>query len=143
MFVLLLRDFGTLYDSCMLSIFFILSQIYYEALSMFFQTASLTRNRLLLVAPVGASFESFEGEITPSDRLHADLIAETQRLRGGIYLEDGAIDASQLTPDGRHVSDLDHESWHLLTITPAGRMVGCTRFRRHANTVCPDELGVR
>lgn len=109
---------------------------------MFFKTASLTRNRLLLVAPVGASFESFTGEITPSDRLHADLIAEAQRLRGGIYLDDGAIDASELTPDGRHVSDLDYESWHLLTITPGGRMVGCTRFRQHANTVCTGELGV-
>jgi hypothetical protein len=126
----------------MVSIFFILSQIYYEALSMFFQTASLTRNRLLLVAPVGASFESFDGEITPSDRLHSDMIAQAQRLRGGIYLEDGAIDAAQLTSDGRHVSDLDYESWHLLITTPAGRMVGCARFRQHANTVCTRELGV-
>jgi hypothetical protein len=109
---------------------------------MFFNNTSLTRNRLLLVAPAGASFESFNGEITPSDRLHSDLIAEAQRLRGAIYLEDGAILPSDLTADGRHISDLDDESWHLLTITPTGRLVGCTRFRQHANTVRPTELGV-
>src|SRR6266478_4657024 len=102
----------------MLTIFILLSQVYYEAFLMFFNTtASLTRNRLLLVAPVGACLESFNGEITPSDRLHSDLIAEAQRFRGGIYLDDGAINRGELTPDGRHVSDLDNESWHLLTIT--------------------------
>lgn len=109
---------------------------------MFFTNTSLTRNRLLLVAPAGASFDSFHGEITASDRLHSDLIAEAQRLRGGIYLEDGAIDASELTSDGRHVSPLDEESWHLLTVTPSGRLVGCTRFRQHATSVRTFELGV-
>jgi hypothetical protein len=126
----------------MVIIIVLLSKVYYEAFLMFFHNLSLTRNRLLLVAPAGACLESFNGEITPSDRLHAELIADVQRLRGGIYLEDGAIDPSDLTSDGRHVSALDEESWHLLTITQAGRLVGCTRFRQHPNTVRTDDLGV-
>ena len=109
---------------------------------MFFNASSLTRNRLLLVAPADGDLKPFTGEITLCNQRHAELLADAQRLRGRLYLEDGAISRSDLTEDGRHLSDHDQESWHLLLMTPGHRVVGCTRFRQHRNTVRPGELGV-
>ncbi|HWE49322.1 MAG TPA: hypothetical protein VG273_06015 [Bryobacteraceae bacterium] len=65
-----------------------------------------------------------------------------QRLRGSVYLEDRAINRSQLKGDGRHVSEWDDRSWHLLTMGPGGKVLGCLRFLRHANTVESWELGI-
>ena len=111
--------------------------------NMFLTASSLTRNRLLLVAPADGNLKPFTGKITPSNQLHAGLLADLQRLRGRIYLEDGAISRSDLTEDGRHLSDHhDEESWHLLLMTPEHRLVGCTRFRQHLNTVRACNLGV-
>jgi hypothetical protein len=65
-----------------------------------------------------------------------------QRLRGRMYLEDGAIRPCDLQIEGRHLSELDSRSWHLLTLDATGSVVGCTRFRQHPNTVTRDELSV-
>jgi hypothetical protein len=65
-----------------------------------------------------------------------------QRLRGRIYLDDGAIRPSDLKSGGRHISDLDGDSWHLLTLSGTGSVLGCTRFRQYPNTVSSDELSV-
>ena len=54
------------------------------------------------------------------------LLAEMQRFRGSVYLEDGAITAEQLT-DGRHRVDADDSSWHLLVVDQDDRVCGCVR----------------
>jgi hypothetical protein len=79
--------------------------------------------------------------MTFSDQAHSALIAEMQRLRGEVYLSDGAIQPSQLTA-GRHVSPSDEESWHLLTVRRDGTILGCVRFLRHPNTVRCHQLKV-
>src|SRR5947209_8749236 len=89
----------------------------------------------VLIAPPGAALRSFSGEITPSDKLYGHFITELQRLRGRIYVEDGAVDTSDLEADGRHVSSLDVKSWHLLTVGRDGSVLGCTRFRQHSPSV--------
>ncbi|MCU1335660.1 MAG: hypothetical protein JWO19_1241 [Bryobacterales bacterium] len=72
-------------------------------------------------------------------RVHTDargrdkLLGQMQKLRGKVYLEDGAIDAAQLT-DGRHRVDIDERSWHLLVVDKDGQVCGCVR--QHAY---PDE----
>ena len=69
-------------------------------------------------------------------RVHTDaarrdkLLVEMQRLRGSVYLEDGAIEAGQLT-DGRHRADADEVSWHLLVVDEDDRVWGCLRFHAH------------
>lgn len=65
-----------------------------------------------------------------------------QRLRGSIYLEDRAIRESQLNSDGRHVSEWDARSWHLLTMSETNKVLGCLRFVMHANTVKSTDLGI-
>lgn len=54
-----------------------------------------------------------------------------QRLRGRIYLHDGAISRSELSGDGRHILPGDDRSWHLLTVSDVGEVMGCTRFLQH------------
>jgi hypothetical protein len=64
-----------------------------------------------------------------------------QRLRGRIYLEDGAIHASRLV-DGRHHSDVDSLSWHLLVVNAEDRIFGCARFHEHSKPVVFSKLNV-
>jgi hypothetical protein len=74
--------------------------------------------------------------------LHQRLLTDAQRLRGRIYLQDGAILTSQLLSDGRHVQAADQKSWHLLTLDERGRVAACTRYLPHSNTVSFSELTV-
>ena len=54
-----------------------------------------------------------------------------QRLRGALYLEDGAIHSEQLIPDGRHELSVDTRSWHLLTLDKDRNVSGCSRYLAH------------
>jgi hypothetical protein len=101
-----------------------------------------TNSRFFLLAPSTASLRPFSGKVVVSNQLHSRLLADAQRLRGRVYVDDGALEPSDLTADGRHISHIDDESWHLLSMTPSGRLAGCTRFRQHPNTVHAGELGV-
>jgi len=61
-----------------------------------------------------------------------DLLAQMQRLRGSIYLQDGAIGPGDLT-NGRYQLDEDEGSWHLLVLDKQDRVCGCARYREHSN----------
>jgi hypothetical protein len=63
------------------------------------------------------------------------MLAQAQNLRGRIYLEDEAIEPTDLTPDGRHYIGSDEESWHLLTMDSDGTVCGCARYLAHENTI--------
>ncbi|MEP6713960.1 MAG: hypothetical protein ABJC09_00200 [Terriglobia bacterium] len=65
-----------------------------------------------------------------------------QRLRGRLYLEDGAITKEQLSRDGRHILPTDDQSWHLLTLGRAGEVLGCTRYLQHGTGTRFDDLCV-
>ena len=97
---------------------------------------------LILLAPRDACLKAFSGPITRCDSAHARLMAAMQRFRGEVYLNDGAIHDSRLTPSGRHVSPFDDRSWHLLNVRKDGAVLGCIRFLRHPNTVTCNQLRV-
>lgn len=109
---------------------------------MHLNVGSRARTGFMLLAPSSASLSSFRGQIVSSEHIYSELLTETQRLRGRVYLEDNAITPADLTRDGRYISELDDESWHLLTMSRSGKVVGCTRFRQYPNTVTADELSV-
>lgn len=69
-------------------------------------------------------------------------LGELQRLRGKVYLEDGAVQGEQLTTDGRHQVQADYESWHILAVDEEGRVGGCARYLPHRSDVRFEELGV-
>jgi hypothetical protein len=53
-----------------------------------------------------------------------------QRLRGQVYVQDGAISQSSLV-DGCHQSERDGRSWHLLVLNAQDRICGCARYYEH------------
>src|SRR5947209_5625910 len=80
-----------------------------------------------LLAPLHVEAPEVFYEVENSPSRYSALLAEMQRLRGGVYLRDGAIESSQLAPDGRHILSVDRESWHILVLGPGGRVLGCMR----------------
>lgn len=96
----------------------------------------------ILLAPAGASVPTAFNNVTHSHRLHGRLMSSMQRLRGSIYLGEGAISEAQLTSDGRHVQPADNHSWHLLTVGDSGQVLGCARFHTHAVSAKWEQTGV-
>lgn len=100
-------------------------------------------NDLVLLAPADSIIPtSFTRRHVDKDQ-HTHWLNAVQRMRGRIYLADQAVEASQLTPDGRHVQDADDKSWHLLAVDPSGDVQGCARYRHLTGRIGFDDLGVR
>jgi hypothetical protein len=100
-------------------------------------------NELVLLAPSGCFIPESFTRCYVDRKKHAHWLSEAQRVRGSIYLADGAVRDSQLTSDGRHVQATDYDSWHLLAVDGNGKVQGCARYRHHTGTVGFDDLGVR
>ena len=99
--------------------------------------------RLVLLAPPGASVpSSFRNVTVDPDRLK-DLVSEMQRLRGTIYLEDGAVQQHQLSREGLHQTPEDERSWHLLFTNNLGRITACVWYLEHPETTSFDRLRVK
>jgi hypothetical protein len=97
---------------------------------------------LLLAPSTGGVPEAFSNPSFDPGQ-HAQMLAKAQKLRGRIYVEDGAIEPHDLTPEGRHYIASDEESWHILTLDSGGEVSGCTRYLAHTNTISFAQLGVR
>src|SRR5688500_16959183 len=92
-----------------------------------FRSQSSGCGTLLLLAPSFPSNGSFEN-LRNEPSQHRRLLNEAQRLRGRVYLNDGAIAAQQLTVDNRLVHPHDDRSWHLLILDNAHSVAGCIRY---------------
>lgn len=101
-----------------------------------------TTGSLMLLAPWADRIPDTFHNVGVDREQHTELLGQVQRLRGSLYLEDGAIEASQLTTDGRHVQQADDLSWHVLSVQPGGQVTCCARYREHPSDVVPEELGV-
>src|SRR6266446_663274 len=86
--------------------------------------------RLILLAPETTIPKSMENVTADSDR-HGLLLRQVQRLRGRVYLNDGALRREQLTRDGRHETPEDSKSWHLLVMDDAYQVSGCIWYLEH------------
>jgi hypothetical protein len=65
-----------------------------------------------------------------------------QRLRGRVYLDDGAIAKAELSADGRHILGADDHCWHLLNVDETGEVVGCIRIQQHGGGTRFDDLRI-
>src|SRR5205809_648904 len=99
--------------------------------------------RLMLLAPPRASARGFFQNVTVDDRLHRAFVGNVQRLRGGVYLEDGAISPTQLSTGGRHQTPEDANSWHLLMLGRERHVSACVWYLEHENTTSLESLRVR
>ena len=101
---------------------------------------SSIEQRLVLLAPSGLAVPNqFKNQSTDALRARR-FMNELQRLRGSVYLADGAVQPDQLTPDGRHESEDDRRSWHLVVLTPSGAISGCSWYLPHPMPRSIDDL---
>jgi hypothetical protein len=74
---------------------------------------------------------------------HCTLVREMQQLRGSIYLQDGAVQRKQLSPEGLHRTPEDERSWHLLMLNKERRVSSCAWYLEHDETAQFEKLRVR
>ncbi|MGH9632998.1 MAG: hypothetical protein ACRD7E_32240, partial [Bryobacteraceae bacterium] len=97
---------------------------------------------LVLLAPSSSAVPDSFYQVRVDLFQYRTLMAQMQRLRGALYLEDGALEQYQLCPDGRHRLEIDEKSWHLLTLNQDGQVSGCARYLQHPNTVSFGQLSL-
>ena len=102
-----------------------------------------SRGGLIFLAPARGFVPPLGWRIRHDDSHYRRLLHDAQRLRGQVYLEDGAITPAQLTSDGRHWQPLDATSWHVLAVDSRQRVCGCTRYSHYSGPVGFQDLGVR
>ena len=97
--------------------------------------------RLVVLAPGAARVPEFFRNVPASTTFYDDLLQELQRLRGSVYLEDGAVSAHQLV-DGRHQTPEDERAWHL-AILHRDRISACVWYLEHRHPKSLEQLRVR
>lgn len=99
--------------------------------------------RLVVLAPARRDVPRSFRIVENSASRYEALLAQMQRLRGTVYLSDGAIEPWHVSADGRHRLDIDEDSWHLLSVGVSGTVCGCARLRTHASTATFGDLWIR
>jgi hypothetical protein len=103
---------------------------------------SIERRLVLLAPPQGSVPPVFNNVTVDAGRRH-QLIRDMQRLRGQIYLHDGALQPQQLSPDGLHQTPEDEQSWHLLMLNKDNDVTACAWYLEHDNTTTIEKLRLR
>jgi hypothetical protein len=98
--------------------------------------------RLVLLAPPDQPIPGTFQNVTYDSTTHERLIREMQRLRGSVYLQDGAVQREQLSPDGLHKTPEDERSWHLLILDKERHVSSCAWYMLHDSAQF-DKLRVR
>lgn len=106
-----------------------------------YPTLSIDRGFVIL-APDGATIPEPFWHVRDDKYRYLNLMNQMQKLRGGVYLRDGAITGSQLDSVGRHRLPEDRASWHLLRLRHDGTVSGCARILVHPSSVSYPELRV-
>jgi hypothetical protein len=99
--------------------------------------------RLVLLAPQEASLPQYFKNVTIDRQRHRKLVREMQRLRGGIYLQDGALQRDELSSDGLHHTLEDERSWHLLMLNCQQQVNSCVWYLPHGQDTEFEDLRVR
>jgi hypothetical protein len=96
--------------------------------------------RFQLLAPPERS--GVFGRSKVDQQLYHHYLSSMQRLRGQIYLKDGAIQPWQLDDEGRFRMPADERSWHFLLLDDSKQVMGCARYLVHPNTVSFEQLRI-
>lgn len=106
------------------------------------RTVDTLDQRLLLLAP-SVNIPDFFLNVEYDNAEHQRYVRSMQKLRGRIYVGDGAVTREQLTPEGLHDTAEDHKSWHLLMVDRRRRVTGCAWYLEHSSAVRVRDLRVR
>jgi hypothetical protein len=102
--------------------------------------ARLAGVNLCLIASDTRQVPGSFSNVQENNRLHATLLREVQRLRGRVYVRDGAIPPSSLDSQGRHVSPHDNTAWHIVLREESGRVLGSIRVTLYCHADGPIPL---
>src|SRR5690349_22004534 len=105
------------------------------------EPGSPSPRRLLLLAPQGADTSGF-ADVRCDRDAYDELLAEVQRFRAQVRVEERRLDLSDLTADGRHVQAADYRGWHLLSLNGRGRIESCARVLLYDSDVNFSQLTV-
>jgi hypothetical protein len=95
-----------------------------------------------LLAPHKSGIAHNFSHPTKDEQLYDQFLSGMQRLRGSIYLKDGAIKPWELDDEGRFAMPADEQSWHLLLLDERRSVIGCARYLVHPSDVPYDRLRV-
>src|SRR5689334_19000574 len=95
---------------------------------------------LLVLAPTQAAIPSTFGTVYADTGRHRDVLSQLQRLRGDIYLKEGAIPVADLDERGRHLAAPDETSWHLLALDDRRHITAFLRLTWFQRAVSYDTL---
>lgn len=98
--------------------------------------------KIILLGPALSDVPSSFCNVVSDPEQYSRLLADAQRFRGRMYLEDGAINSSDLTPDGRHHQASDLQGWHILTVGDSASVQGCARCTCQTGRVSFSDLTV-
>jgi hypothetical protein len=102
-----------------------------------------TQTRFVVLPPARLHAPATFNNIQEDQHRHDRLVSEMQRLRGMVYLRDGAVQKSDLTADGRHRLTVDERSWHVLSLDCQDRVCACLRFLDESEANGFDDLWIR
>jgi len=104
---------------------------------------SSIEQRLVILAPPALQVPACFRRVTADNSEREGLLAAVQKLRGAVYLSDGAVHASQLTADGRHVTPEDARAWHIVMRTLTGEITACSWYLEHGRSSSLQDIRVR
>ncbi len=105
------------------------------------EARKMSARGFVLLAPPQSHLVPFR-EIVDDNSRHQRLLANAQRLRGEIYVRDGAIQPWELSSGGRHIQRADALSWHLLTVDEREKVTSCIRYCAHRPGVSFSDLDI-
>jgi predicted GNAT family N-acyltransferase len=86
---------------------------------------------LKLLCPSDHPFASKFHDRRIEEPLYDKYVSSLQRLRGPVYLADGAVQPWELDEDGRYWMRDDEKAWHLVLIDAEDEVIGCARYLVH------------
>lgn len=96
--------------------------------------------RLVLLAPPGSVVPDRFSNVVVSPNDHREYLRNVQRVRGRVYVRDGAVRPEQLSADGRHQTPEDGTSWHFLIVNKRGDVGACMWYRMHGQATTVEQL---
>ena len=105
-------------------------------------SSNSTRGHIALLAPAQAVVPRNFRQVDRDQEWHHQMLNRVQRMRGKVYLDEGAIRKSQLSADGRHRVRSDEDGWHVLALDEGRQIYGCSRYLAHSSATPFSKLGV-
>lgn len=112
-------------------------------LSLLERNITAIEERLLLLTPANWPLpDTFEKGVVDRRR-HGQLLRQMQRMRGDVYVREGAVRQADLAPGRLHRTPQDDRSWHLLLLDHERRITACIWYLEHDAPVLVDDLRVK